>query len=166
MTLLHLQSCLSELFCWLNLRSIIFFIHTYIFHNVYNLRKTIKLKMLTKIKVALKNIFLLIRMIRVRKSWRVISRNGNLQSKEEENNNGMAAGDQIQCDFCTFSSIPFSNDPVIHLYECYKDASCHLRFLQSSKRIPGECGNFFMYSRQFFHCIRMGIFPLIVQLSV
>ena len=42
-------------------------------------------------------------MISASKYWRVISRNGNLQSKEEENDNGMAAGDQIQYDFCTFS---------------------------------------------------------------
>ena len=41
----------------------------------------------------------------------------------------MTAEEQIQCDFCTFSSIPFCNGPVILLYECYMDASCHLRFL-------------------------------------
>ena len=163
MTLLNLQSCLSELFCWLNLLNIIFFIHTYIFHYVYNLRKTIKLKMLTKIKVALKNIFLLIRMIRVRKSWRVISRNGNLQSKEEENDNRMAAEEQIQCDFCTFSSIPFCNDPVIPLYECYKDASCHLRFLHV---FLDSVAIFFMYPRQLFYCIGVFFFPLFVILSV
>ena len=143
MTLLNLQSCLSELFCWLNLLNIIFFIHTYIFHYVYNLRKTIKLKMLTKIKVALKNIFLLIRMIRVRKSWRVISRNGNLQSKEEENDNRMAAEERIQYDFCTFSSIPFCNDPVIPLYNVTR----MLRVICVSCTYSWTVGQFFWCTR-------------------
>ena len=99
-------------------------------------------------------------MIRASKTWRVISRNGNLQSKEEENDNGMAAEDQIQCDFCTFSSIQFCSGPVIHLYECYKDASCHLRFLQSSERIPGQCGNFFDVPEAILLLYRGGIFSI------
>ena len=99
-------------------------------------------------------------MIRVSKSWRIITRKGNLHSKEEEHDNGMGAEDQIQCDVCIFSSIPLCNGPVFHLYECYKDDSCHLRLLQSSEPIPEQCGTFFDVPKAVLLLYRGGIFSI------
>ena len=153
MTFLDLQSCLSGLFCWLNLLSVVFFfINTYIFQYVYNLRKTIKFIMLTKIKV-----YNVEKYIFYKYWWSVQVNLKELTPVMERQWNGGRRS--ISMWFLHIFKHPVLQWPCRSFIR-YRDASCHLRFLLSSERIPGQSGSFFMYPKQFFYCIGMGFFSI------